>query len=94
MSGLTPQQRTLRAQIAANTRWSKQDPKPALAKVRLGRQRKYEQQVDPQRVLKPEERERRAQAALRADMQRLALKSARARAKRAASNDAIETTTR
>ena len=82
---LSPEQRTLRAQIAANTRWSTEDPGPAMEKVREGFLRKFEEQVDPDRVLIPQERERRALAARRAHMQRLALKSSRARTKKAAS---------
>lgn len=85
-SSLTPpQQRILRAQIAANTRWSREDPKPAFVEVREGFIRKFEDQVDPDRTLSADERLRRAESARRAHMQSLALKSARARAKRAAS---------
>jgi hypothetical protein len=84
MSGLTPEQRSIRASVAANTRWSREDPRPALAKVREGWQRHWEDEVDPDRVLDPAERERRDQAALRAHMARLSLKSSRARSKRGA----------
>jgi hypothetical protein len=45
----------------------------------------FERKVDPDGVLSPEERTRRAKHALRAHMQALALKSSKARAKRAAS---------
>jgi hypothetical protein len=82
---LTPQQRSLRASIAANTRWSREDPKVALAQVREGSRRKWLNEVDPDRVLPEQERNRRAEAAMRAHMQRLALLSSKARARTAAS---------
>lgn len=84
---LSPEQRALRASIAANTRWSQEDPKPALAKVREGYRGKWLDQVDPDRVLPEAERNRRADAAMRAHMQRMALKSAKARAQRASRSD-------
>jgi hypothetical protein len=80
-SSLSPEQRTLRASIAANTRWSREDPKLALAQVREGYRKKWLDQVDPDRVLPEDERNRRARAAERAHMQALALKSSKARAK-------------
>lgn len=81
VSRLTPEQRSLRASIAANTRWSREDPKPALAKVRQGYRLKWINEVDPDRVLSEDERNRRATAAMRAHMQALSLKSAKVRAK-------------
>jgi hypothetical protein len=42
----------------------------------------YEREVDPDGVLSPEERQRRAKAAQRAHMQLIALKSSRKRAAR------------
>ena len=83
-SGLTPTERSLRASIAANTRWSREDPRPALAEVREGFARRFENQVDPDRVLSPDERARRAKRAMRAHMQSLSLRSAKARRKAAA----------
>jgi hypothetical protein len=80
----SPQQRSLHASGAALRRWSGEDPKPAMAKVRAGRWTKLERRVDPQGELSPEERQRRAQALMRSEMKFLALKSAKARAKRAA----------
>lgn len=81
---LSPEQRSLRARSAAYTRWSREDPKPAMAEVRKGYFARFEEQVDPDRVLPEQERHRRAQAALHAHMARLALASSKARAKRAA----------
>jgi hypothetical protein len=80
-SGLTPKERSLRASIAANTRWSREDPRPALAEVRAGFARRFEDKVDPDRSLPADERARRARAAMRAHMQSLSLKSAKARRK-------------
>jgi hypothetical protein len=76
---LSPQQRTLRAQIAANTRWSREDPKEGTRPARTAYQRRFELEVDPDGTLPEAERKRRAAAAMRAHMQRLALASSRAR---------------
>jgi len=45
---------------------------------------RFEDEVDPDRQLFPDERQRRAQAAMRAHMARLALRSAKSRRKGAA----------
>jgi hypothetical protein len=82
---LSPQQRTLRAQIAANTRWSREDPKEGTRPARAAYERRFELEVDPYGTLPEAERKRRAAAAMRAHMQRLALASSRARRKAAAS---------
>jgi hypothetical protein len=81
---LSPEQRRLRAQIAANSRWSREDPRVGTARARAAWYRRFLDEVDPDRILPPTERERRAQAALRAEMQRLALRSSKARAAKAA----------
>jgi hypothetical protein len=83
-SGLTPEQRRIRAQIAANTRWSREDPRVGTGGGRVAWYRRFLSAVGPDRILSPAERERRAQAALRAEMQRLALRSSKARAAKAA----------
>jgi hypothetical protein len=80
---LSPEQRSLRASTAAFKRWSKEDPKPALAKVREGWWRRFEDEVDPDRKLPEQERHRRAEAAMKGHMARMALASSRARSKRA-----------
>ncbi len=80
MSGaLTPAQRTLRAQIAAHTRWANEDPVAGTEKARAAFLDKFERDVDPDGVLEPEERARRAVHARKAHFKRLALESARAR---------------
>jgi hypothetical protein len=79
---LSPEQRSLRASIAAHSRWAKEDPKVALVPLRDAFMNSFRDQVDPDRTLPQEERERRAYAALRAHMAKLALASSKARAKR------------
>lgn len=81
---LTPSQRSLRASIAANARLSRQDAADVSAPARRAFLDKFEKQVDPDGVLDPAERRRRADHALRQHMSTLALKSAKARSKRSA----------
>ena len=76
---LTPAQRTMRARIAANTRWSREDGKANAVRAQAGLLAKFVDQVDPDRVLPEAERQRRAEAARRAHMQRLAFRSSKAR---------------
>lgn len=81
---LTPEQRSLRARIAANRRWSQEDPAPTMERARAGLRAKFLREVDPDGVLPDAERERRADARWRAHMQTLALRSSQARARRKA----------
>jgi hypothetical protein len=81
---LTAAQRRLRSQIAANTRWANEDPTPTATCGQAGLLARFERQVDPRNELHPVERYRRAQAARKAHMQRLALASSKARAVRKA----------
>jgi hypothetical protein len=81
---LSKEQRSLAASAAGLTRWSRHDPKVELVPVRQAWLRTFEDQVDPERELPKDERERRAYAALRAHMATLALRSSKARAKRKA----------
>lgn len=77
---MTPGEKTLRARLAAHASWSKtSDPS---ARTKPGRdkfQQRFENEVDPDRVLSSAERQRRAEAARKAYFTRLALKSAQAR---------------
>jgi hypothetical protein len=77
--------RSVAARIGGLTRASLYDGKEVTAPARSAFLRRFELQVDPEGTLPEEERSRRIQAALRAHMARLALKSAKARRKRAAS---------
>ena len=71
--------RRLRARIAANTRAANEDGRQMTRAARAAFLNGFEAQVDPDGSLPPEERHRRARAALRAHMSRLAARSARAR---------------
>jgi hypothetical protein len=84
----TPGQRALRARLAAYVLHSKRDPRETTAKARATFLARFEQQVDPDGVLEPAERRRRADHALRAHMTRLALASARSRQSRRGDRDA------
>ncbi len=76
---LTPEQRALRARLAAHARWAKNDPHEGTAPARRGFIERFEREVDPGYELPEGERRRRAQSALKAHMQSLALRSSRAR---------------
>lgn len=87
---LTPEQRSQRARIAALTRWSRHDPRPTGYRAQAGLMRRFENEVDPNRELPEEERQRRAEAARKAHMTRLAYRSAIARSRKASGDRAIE----
>jgi hypothetical protein len=76
---MTPEQRALRARIAAHTRWSQQDRREGTAAARAAFNDRFERQVDPDGVLPHDERLRRAERARKAYFTRLALASSRAR---------------
>lgn len=79
-----PAERRLRAQLAANTRWSREDPAEQGRILRAGLDAKFLRDVDPDGVLPEAERVRRAECAKRAHFQRMALASAKARRARKA----------
>lgn len=79
---LTPEQRRIRAQIAVNTRLATEDPVVMTAPARRAFLDRFEREVDPEGVLDPAERARRAGAARKAYFARLALASSKARAAR------------
>lgn len=81
---LSPEQRTMRARIAAHVRWAGEDPRPGAERGQAGLLARFEREVDPNNELPPQERQRRAESLRRAHMQRLALASSKARAARAA----------
>jgi hypothetical protein len=81
--GLTPAERSLRARLAVHTSWAHtSDPSARTAPARRAALERFERQVDPDGTLKPAERARRAEQAMRSHMARLALKSAQARRRR------------
>lgn len=76
---LSPNERILRAKLAAHTKWATTDPLEGTAKARAAFLDRFEDEVDPDRVLAPAERARRAASARKAYFARLSLKSAQAR---------------
>lgn len=78
----TSTERKLRAEIAAHASWaSTPDRSARTAPARRAALDRFEKQVDPDSVLLPAERARRAEHARKAYFKRLALKSAQARRK-------------
>ena len=80
---LTPAQRSQLARMAAHSSWAR-TPDPA-ARTAPGRRRfldRFADEVDPDRKLPEAERQRRAASARRSYFARLALKSAKARARK------------
>jgi hypothetical protein len=80
---LTPAQRRLRAQIAAHASWAHTEDRAArTAAARQAAHDRFERQVDPEGVLPPGERARRAESARKAYFLSLALRSAKSRNRR------------
>lgn len=88
---LTPEQRSQRARIAALARWAKETPSANAARGQSGLLEKFRQQVlaDDPNVAEPE-LSRRAEAARRLHMQRLAFKASRARSKTKAAESELD----
>ena len=85
MPALNPEQRRLRAQIAAHEMWANcDDPAAQTAPARAAFMERFEREVDPGGTLAPAERARRAAHARRAYFAKLALKSSQARGTKAA----------
>jgi hypothetical protein len=76
---MTPQERSLRARVAAYTLHSQNDSRVLTAPARKAFLDRFEKAVDPQGALTPAERCRRATAARKAYFTSLAMKSAKAR---------------
>jgi len=84
-SKLTPAQRVLRARLAAHASWASTADRTARTRAASDAfAARFERDVDPDGVLDPAERTRRAQSAKKAYFQRLALASSKARGQRAA----------
>jgi hypothetical protein len=77
--------KTLRGRAGAHAMHSRYDSKAVSQPARDAFMARFEDEVDPGRVLPEAERARRAEHALKAHMARLALKSAKVRRKAAAS---------
>ena len=78
---MSPSDRVLRAQLGGYARAAKYDGADMTAAARSRFLARFEHEVDPDGTLDPAERSRRAEAARRAWMTSLALKSAAARRK-------------
>lgn len=77
---LSPSERSLRGQIAAHESWARTEDRSArTAKARKAMLDKFEHDVDPDGVLTPAERAKRAESKRKAHFKRLALKSAASR---------------
>lgn len=83
---LTPTERTLRARTAAYALHSKVDSREHSQPARDAFMARFEEQVDPDRVLPVAERQRRAECARKAYFTALALASAKARRKKKAAD--------
>ena len=79
---LSAEQRSMRARIGAYSLHARYDPRETTQAARAAFHKRFEDAVDPERLLSPGERERRAAAALQAHMTSLALKSSLARSSR------------
>jgi hypothetical protein len=80
---LTPEQRQSRARLAALVQWSKTEDWSARTQAaRDGFNRRFEDQVDPDRRLPSDQRARMAEAARRAHFARLGRQSGKVRAAR------------
>lgn len=81
MAAADPEHRKLASSIAALESWAKTDDRAArTAPARAAALARFEREVDPDGLLAPEERAKRADFARRAYFKRLALKSSKARA--------------
>lgn len=78
-TSLTPEERTLRARLGAYAMLANNDVMVTSAPGRAAADARFEDQVDPQRLLPEEERRRRAEMARKAHMSKMGLASARAR---------------
>jgi hypothetical protein len=77
----------VRGRLGAYTRWANAHAQARFAagyRMRKGPQAKFEREVDPEGKLSPRERAKRAEYARKAHMQRMAVKSAKARRRRKA----------
>lgn len=81
----SPTERALQSRAASHARWAKEsDRSSATAPARAGLQARFERQVDPDGVLDPVERTKRAESARKAYYADLTRKSIAARRQRKA----------
>lgn len=80
MPATDPAERFMLASIASNTRWANEPNRTAAtSRARAAFDRRFEDQVDPARLLAPAERAKRVESARRSFFMKLALRSAQAR---------------
>lgn len=79
---MTPEQRTLRAKMAAHRLHATRDGREITANARQAFMDRFEKQVDPDGILPVPERARRAEHARKAYFTELALKSSKVRRQR------------
>jgi hypothetical protein len=80
ISHLTPEQRSLRARIAAHARWSKPGARQRQAVAASAAQlRRHEFLVDPAGDMDPVERRQAAESSIKAEMAKLSFQAAKAR---------------
>ena len=83
--GVSPGEQSLRGRLAAHVLHARRDSRETTAKARAAFLARFEREVDPDGVLDPNERRRRAEQARRAYFARLSLAALEARrARRAA----------
>jgi hypothetical protein len=75
--GLSPAERSLRARLAAHTMHTQHDARETTAAARAAFLARFEAEVDPDGVLTPEERRRRAEHARSAYFTRIAFQRAK-----------------
>ncbi len=84
-TSLTPEQRVLRAKHAIHSRWAHTPNRTAATQPgRDAFMARFEHEVDPEGLLDPAERARRAEHAKKAYFARLAFESSKSRAKKKA----------
>jgi hypothetical protein len=76
---MTPQQRSLRSRIGGLATAGKNDPREYTAPARTAFLAKFEAEADPDGILPPKERARRAEALRKAHFTRMAFNRERAR---------------
>lgn len=86
---MTPEERTARAKLGAHTSWANTaDPTARTEAGRRAAEMRFEKQADPDGVLTPQERARRAEHLRKAFYARMQLASATARRKKNAAKNA------
>ena len=83
---MTPTERTLRGRVGAYALHVQRDAKETTAKARATFLQRFEVEVDPEGVLAPDERHRRAQAARKCYFAKLGLLAAKKKRKKNVKN--------